>query len=199
MNFPIGSVGHSLTQMRGVWHDHVEIFDLAGSPLAEDAHSGTPGAAPFDNLVYIDFDGERYLQTNVTFRGRPLHVRTFSGLLRAGILEFDPLGPQDPGHIGVSGGPGVLFFVARAVSEAWQRYNEPDCIRLLSAATRTRTTVLYRNGVAVRTLTANGHKLAPTAARRLPDDPRGLDGPVHEQSPQTRVFEQKTRSDLPQK
>ena len=55
--FPVGSVGHNLMQMRGVWHDHVEIFDLAGKPLEDDPLSGTPGAAPFDNLVYIDFDG----------------------------------------------------------------------------------------------------------------------------------------------
>lgn len=193
MNFPTGTVGHTLTLMRGVWHDHVEIYDLAGNPLAEDVHSGTPGAAPFDNLVYIDFDGERYRQTNVTFRGRPLHVRTFSGVLRDGVLEFDRLGPQDPGHIGVSGGVGVLFFIARTINESWQRYSEPDCVRLISPSERTRTTVLYRNGVAVRTLTANGYRLAPTADRRLADDPRGIDGAVHEISDDTRVFEKKTQ------
>lgn len=186
--FPIGSVGHNLMLMRGVWHDHVEIFDLAGRPLAEDVHSGSPGAAPFDNLVYIDFDGHIYRQSNVTFRGRPLHTRTFTGQLVDGVLVFDRLGPDAPEHIGVSGGPGVLFFVARHQEAALQRYSEPDCIRLLSPHLRTRTTVLYRNGTAVRTLTANGSKIAPTANRRVPDDPRGPDGDVHEVRGATEVF-----------
>ena len=67
-----GTVADTLTRMRGVWHDHVEVYDLAGNPLSEDALSGTPGPAPFDNLVYVDFDGFIYRQTNVTFRGRPI-------------------------------------------------------------------------------------------------------------------------------
>ncbi|MBL8045761.1 MAG: hypothetical protein JNL09_04425, partial [Anaerolineales bacterium] len=75
----LGSVAHTLTQMCGVWHDHIEVFDLAGNPLALDEHSGTPGASPWDNLVYVEFDGETYRQTNVTFHGRPLHVRSFAG------------------------------------------------------------------------------------------------------------------------
>ena len=32
MNFPVGSVGYNLTQMRGVWHDHLELFELDGAP-----------------------------------------------------------------------------------------------------------------------------------------------------------------------
>ncbi len=187
--FPIGSVAHTLMQMRGVWHDHVEIFDLAGNPLADDAHSGSPGPAPYDNLVYIDFDGEIYTQTNVTFRGRPLHAKTFSGKLIDGILVFDRLGPEAPVHIGVSGGPGILFFLARDITEALQRYSEPDCVRLLGPGQRTRTTVLYRGGTAVRTLTAYGQKLAPTAAHRVADDPRGQNGPVHAMRSNTKVFE----------
>ena len=110
--FPIGSVGHNLMRMRGVWHDHVEIFDLAGTPLEDDLKSGTPGAAPFDNLVYIDFDGVYYTQSNITFRGRPFFAKTFRGKLIDGVLYFNQLGPKDPGHIGVSGGPGILFFAA---------------------------------------------------------------------------------------
>jgi hypothetical protein len=183
-----GSVAHSLTAMRGVWHDHVEIFDLGGRPLAEDTDSGTPGTAPFDNLVYVDFDGERFLQTNVTFGGRPMHARSFRGTVREGILVFDPLGPDDPEHIGVSAGPGVLFFGPRRVTEAWARYHEPDVIRLLGPGQRTRTTLLYRHGVAVRTLTALGHKVAPSADRRVPWDPRGVDGPVHVPREDTMVF-----------
>jgi hypothetical protein len=183
-----GTVAHTLTLMSGVWHDHVEVFDLAGNPLAEDVHSGTPGAAPWDNLVYIEFDGEHYRQTNVTFNGRPLHVRSFAGRLIDGVLVFNKLGPEAPEHIGVSGGAGVLFFCPRAVDEAWQRYSEPDCIRLIGPGQRTRTTVLYRNGVAVRTLTAYGTKVAPLADRRVSWDPRGSDGPVHNLPSETQVF-----------
>ena len=74
-SFAAGSVGHSLLQMCGVWHDHCEVFSPSGEPLAADTLSGTPGASPWDNLVYVDFDGENYVQTNVTFKGRPLHTR----------------------------------------------------------------------------------------------------------------------------
>lgn len=186
--FASGTVGHTLTLMSGVWHDQIEVFDLAGYPLAEDRHSGTPGASPWDNLVYIEFDGVHYRQTNVTFKGRPLHVRSFAGVLREGVLVFNRLGPEAPEHIGVSGGPGVLLFIPRAVDAAWQRYSEPDCIRLIGAHQRTRTTVLYRNGVAVRTLTAKGTRLASRADRRVSLDPRGPDGPVHSSPGETHVF-----------
>ena len=185
---PTGSVGHTLSRMTGVWHDRVEIFSPSGTPLSEDPASGTPGPCPFENLVYVSFDGVRYTQTNVAFRGRPLGFRTFSGSLVDGVLHFDRLGPNDPGHIGVSGGPGVLFFVAGTLGEATQRYCEPDCVRLLGAAERTRTTVLYRGGAVIRTLTANGVKIAPTADVRVPWDPRGADGPVHEAREMTSVF-----------
>lgn len=188
LTFPPGTVGHTLTRLCGVWHDHIEVFDLAGHPLAVDEYSGTPGASPWDNLVYIDFDGEIYRQTNVTFKGRPLHVRSFAGRLVEGVLVFNKLGPDAPEHVGVSGGPGVLFFCPRAVDAAWQRYSEPDCIRLIGASERTRTTVLYRYGVAVRTLTANGYKLAPVADPRVPWDPRGPEGPVHHFPSETLVF-----------
>lgn len=186
--FPVGSVGHTLISMRGVWHDHVEIFDLSGRPMSEDLAGGTPGASPYDNLVYVDFDGELYRQTNVTFSGRPLHVRSFTGRLVEGLLVFDRLGPEAPEHVGVSGGPGILFYATRALEGAASRYSEPDCIRLLGPGQRTRTTVLYRHGVLVRTLTANGYKIAPTASDRVPSDPRGLDGPVHAVRSETHVF-----------
>jgi hypothetical protein len=183
-----GTVGHTLSTLVGVWHDRVEVFSLAGMPLAEDTHSGTPGSAPFDNLVYIAFDGVHYTQTNVTFRGRPFHARTFRGTLDEGVLVFHRLGPDDPEHIGVSGGPGILFFNPRRVTDAWQRYHEPDCIRLLGPGQRTRTTLLYRDGIAQRTLTAYGTKIAPEATRRVPWDPRGPEGDVHEPHRDTSVF-----------
>jgi hypothetical protein len=183
-----GAVAHTLTAMRGVWHDHVEIFDLQGRLLPEDTQAGTPGAAPFDNLVYVDFDGEHYRQTNVTFAGRPLQVRSFSGRLSEGVLRFDLLGPDDPDHVGVSGGPGMLLFAARRLTGGAQRYFEPDWIRLDAPGRRTRTTLLYREGVVVRTLTACGTRLAPLADSRLAWDPRGPDGPVHEPRRATDVF-----------
>ena len=70
--FPIGSVGYNLLQLRGVWHDHIELYNLDGTPLDDDssAGSGTPGPGPFDNLVYIDFDGKDFSLTNVHIRGR---------------------------------------------------------------------------------------------------------------------------------
>jgi hypothetical protein len=184
-----GSVRHTLEQMCGVWHDHIEVFDLAGRPLAEDARAGTPGPAPWDNLVYVELVGDIYRQTNVTFAGRPLHVRTFTGVIEDEVLRFDRLGPDDPEHIGVSCGPGVLFFAARKLTPAWGRYLEPDCIRLTGPQTRTRTTLLYRDGVAVRSLTANGYKVQPLAGRRVPWDPRGTDGPVHAPRGETQVFQ----------
>jgi len=174
--------------MTGVWHDRVEIFSPAGELLAEDPASGSPGPSPFQNLVYVSFDGVRLTQTNVAFHGRPLAARTFSGQMVGGVLHFDPLGADDPGHIGVSGGPGVLFFVAGRLGEATKRYCEPDCVRLLSPGERTRTTVLYRGGEVVRTLTANGVKVAPSADRRVPWDPRGPEGPVHSPVQLTTVF-----------
>lgn len=177
-----------LRRLRGVWHDRIEAFDLAGAPLSEDAHGGTPGALPYDNLVYIDFDGEAYRQTNVCFRGRPVHVRTFAGAVRDGVLVFHRLGPRAPEHIGVSGGPDVLIFAPRAVDAAWERYAEPDVIRLVGEARRERTTLLYRGGRAVRSLAAHGVRVSPVADRRVPWDPRGERGPVHEAVGETEVF-----------
>lgn len=188
MSHPVGSVSHTLAAMRGVWHDHVEVFDLAGRPLATDEHSGTPGPAPYDNLVYIDFDGVEYRQTNVCFRGRPVHVRTFTGAVRDGVLVFSRLGPKAPEHIGVSGGPGVLFFSARRVDDGWRRYHEPDCVRLLGPGQRTRTTLLYRDGEAVRTLTATGARLSPVTDRRVAIDPRGAAGAPHAAPSSTEVW-----------
>ena len=190
MSFSIGSVAHNLSLMVGVWHDHLELFELDGAPRFNDAQGGQPGASPYDNLVYIDFDGVNYRQTNVTFRGRPLHVRSFTAVLRDGLLEFDKLGPHDPGHVGISGGPGVLIFTPRAVDEAWLRYSEPDYIRLIGPNQRTRNTMLYRDGKLVRTLSVTGYRLSPDASRRAAFDPRGPDGDVHETRSVTEVFKQ---------
>jgi len=179
-HFLPGTVGYLLMQMRGVWHDHLELCALDGTPLNQDPYGMVGGSSPFDNLVYVEFDGEIYRQSNVTFRGRPTHVRSFTGKLIDGILRFDTLGPNDPGHIGVAAGHDTLIFVAQKMDESLQRYAEPDFIRLIGASERTRSTVLYRGGVAVRTLNVRGVKLSPAADRRHALDPRGLDGDVHE-------------------
>lgn len=190
MRFPSGSVGETLTAMQGVWHDHIQVFQLNGDVLDDDVWSGTPGPAPFDNLVYVEFDGENYRQTNVTFRGRPLHVRSFQGILQDGVLKFGHLGPKDPTHIGVSAGPGRILFSPLKVTEAWQKYVEPDFIHLPGPGQRTRTTLLYRHGEAVRTMLASGYQLSPDPSRRVSFDPRGPEGSVHEALKPTLVFDQ---------
>ena len=189
MNYPSGSVGDTLTKMVGVWHDHIDIYSLDGEPLSEDSLSGTPGSAPFDNIVYVEFDGETYRQTNVTFRGRPLHVRSFQGRFQDGILRFGNLGPNDPQHIGVSGGPGRIIFSPNQITDAWDHYAEPDFIHLQSPSQRSRTTLLYRHGKAIRTLNALGHKICPDASQRVSFDPRGPSGPVHEPLKPSMVFQ----------
>jgi len=189
MKFPPGSVGETLTAMQGVWHDHIQLYQLNGDVLDDDAWSGTPGPAPFDNLVYVEFDGENYRQTNVTFRGRPLHVRSFRGILQDGLLKFGHLGPNDPLHIGTAAGPGRIIFSPQQVTAAWSNYVEPDFIHLTGAGQRTRTTLLYRHGVAVRTLHASGYMLSPDPSVRHSCDPRGVDGPVHETPKPTTSFQ----------
>ncbi len=191
-NFLPGTVGYMLMQMRGVWHDHLELCALDGTPMSVDPYGMVAGGSPFDNLVYVEFDGETYRQSNVTFRGRPLHVRSFTGKLIDGILHFDALGPNDPGHIGVAAGHDTLIFVSQKIDESLQRYAEPDFIRLIGASERTRSTVLYRGGVAVRTLNVRGVKLSPVGDKRHPLDPRGLDGDVHEARSVTLAYQGET-------
>ena len=185
--FP-GSVAHTLARMRGVWHEHIDLFDLAGRPLAEDVHSGSPGPAPYERLVYIDFDGEHYRQTNVSCAGRPLEVRSFRGAVRDGVLVFARLGPDAPEHVGVSGGPDRIVFCAREIDAAWRRYSEPDVITLYGGGRRTRVTVLWQGGVLRRTLVAEGTQLSTRADRRASFDPRGAEGDVHDRAGATRVF-----------
>lgn len=180
--FPVGSVGYNLMLLRGTWHDHIELYNLDGTPLDDDssAGSGSPGAGPFDNLVYIDFDGRQFSLTNVHIRGRESAAKTFTGAMRDNLLVFDPLGPGAYENIGMSGGPGILTFNARELGKPTDTYMEPDFIMLTAPGERVRHTVLYRHGKAVRTLTAKGTRLWPTCERRHTLDPRGEDGPVHE-------------------
>ncbi len=176
-----GSVGHSLQAMAGVWRDHITLYHLDGTPLDDDtqAGSGTPGASPFENLVYISFDGYNFALTNVHIAGRPMSAKTFTGKMRDGLMVFDPLGPGAYENVGMSGGPGILTFNAQYLGPGCDIYMEPDFIMQTSAATRVRHTVLYRGGQAVRTLTAHGVKLSDDASIRHHLDPRGSEGPVH--------------------
>ncbi len=183
------SVTQTLHAMVGTWHDHLEAFTPAGDELSHDEHGSTVGPYPYDNLVYIDFDGATYVQTNVLFRGRDLHARTFTGTIRDGVLFFDHLGPQAPQHVGVSAGPGrIVYLPQRLDHEGLQNYSEPDYVQLTGDDTRERTTVLYRGGGVVRTLRVTGVRLSPTTSERHAWDPRGADGPVHDGLDSTLAF-----------
>lgn len=181
IEFAYGSVGHSLMQMVGVWHDRVTLYQLDGAPLDDDtqAGSGTPGASPFENLVYISFDGQEFALTNVHIMGRPASAKTFRGRMRDGLMVFDPLGPGAYDNIGMSGGSGILTFTAQSLVAGCNVYMEPDFIILTSQSTRVRHTVLYKGGHAVRTLTAQGTKLSNDTSKRHALDPRGQMGEVH--------------------
>ena len=180
-DYPAGSVQANLDLLRGTWHDRVELFELDGGELAEDRLAGSPGLSPFENLVYIEFDGERLKLTNVHVRGRAMSAKTFTGRMRDGLLVFDALGPGAYENVGMSGGPGVLTFAPRALGRATGIYMEPDFIVITGDGERVRHTVLYRNGVAVRTLTARGRRLTRRCDARHEWDPRGPAGPVHEE------------------
>lgn len=176
-----GSVHDNLLLFRGVWRDEIQGYSPDGAPLDFDVFGGTPGPFPYEQLVYIDFDGTNYAQTNVILSGRDPHQRTFTGRLVDGVLVFDQLGPQAPRTIGASGGPGVLIYLPERVDdESLTRFTDPDYIRHLGGGQRTRTTTLYRHGVLRRILTVKGTQLSADPTRRVSIDPRGLDGAVHE-------------------
>jgi hypothetical protein len=178
---PGASVSDNLRLFRGVWHDVITAYHPDGTVMEMDVHGGTPGPTPYEQLVYVDLDGDRYIQTNVVLRGRDPHVRTFTGTVVDGVLEFDPLGLEAPTTIGVSGGPGVLVFLPRTVTgDHMARFHDPDYIRHLGGEQRTRTTTLYREGRIVRVLTVLGTRIAADPTVRVAHDPRGADGPVHE-------------------
>lgn len=177
-----------LAAMAGVWHDHLEAFEPGGIPVSEDPHGGVPGPFPYDNLVYLDFDGTTVTQTNVTFRGRETKVRTFESDLVDGVLRFRRLGPDAPQHIGVSGGPGIIWFVPESWNEpGLGRYSEPDHIRI-DGDRRWRTTVLYRHGPLVRTMLVTGERVGADTSTRHELDPRGPGVEVHERRDVTHHF-----------
>lgn len=182
------SVIETLSSMVGVWHDHLEAFTPAGEPVDWDEHGSTVGPYPYDNLVYIDFDGTDYVQTNVLFEGRELHARTFSGTVKDGVLFFNHLGTNAPQHVGVSAGPGRLVFCPERLDhDGLQHYSEPDYVQVTGRDTRERTTMLYRGSQLVRTLRVTGRRLSHDTSRRHDLDPRpGTE--IHDGSVTTRAF-----------
>ncbi len=109
--------------------------------------------------------------------------------MRDDLLVFDPLGPGAYENVGMSGGPGILTFNARKLGAATDTYMEPDFIMLTAPGERVRHTVLYREGEAVRTLTAKGTRLVPTCDERHHLDPRGPSGAVHEPAFQSSIWQ----------
>lgn len=181
-----------LMAMRGVWRDDLAAFGPNGETLAWDDHGGVPGPFPYSNLVYVDFDGERYEQTNVVLDGRPSHQRSFTATVADGRLTFDRLGPEAPVHVGISGGPGLIWFVADDLGEpGLQRYAEPDLIRV-QGDRRWRDTVLWRDGALVRTMHVEGVRLTIDTTRPHELDPRGLDHPVHGERSVTTHYQEPT-------
>jgi hypothetical protein len=171
-----------LAAMVGVWRDHLVAFDLHGAAVDHDPHGGVPGPFPYDNLVYVDFDepSGTYRQTNVTLPvERQLAVRTFEASVTDGVLRFARLGPDAPEHVGVSGGPGLIWFVSqRNTDKGLQRYAEPDLIRI-EGDRRWRHTVLWRNGELVRTMLVEGDRLTGDTSGLHPLDPRPAGTAVH--------------------
>lgn len=193
----MGQLTDDLFAMVGVWHDHLTAYDRHGHAVDEDPHGGVPGPFPYDNLVYCDFDGRTWTQTNVTFRGRPTAVRTFEADVEDDVLAFRTLGPEAPRHLGVSGGPGLIWFVAEDMAEpGLQRYCEPDLIRLDTTpeatgqpARRWRTTVLWRDARLVRPMLVEGVRLDTDTSRRHQWDPRqGPPEAVHERRSSTNHY-----------
>jgi len=184
------SVAENLALFHGVWLDLVSGFRPDGTPMTVDDTGPVPVGLPYQQLVYLDFDGERLVQTNVAVRGRawsedePAHTRTFRARVVDGVLRFDPTGLEAPTTIGVAGGPGVLVFLPERVdTDAHRRFADPDYVRHLGGDQRTRTTTLYRDGELKRVLTVSGTRVAADPSRRLSWDPRGPEGPVHEPAP----------------
>lgn len=187
------SVVDNLYAMRGVWHDRLRGFHPNGSPMDFDEHGGTPGPFPYENLVYIDFDGTNYEQTNVVVTGRPLHVRSFRATVVDGVLRFGQLGAGDPGHVGVSAGPGVLVFTPGVIDDSLKRFSDPDFILLNGPpdrpTSRLRVTTLYRYARIVRVLRVEGERVSDDPTKRVATDPRGRRGAVHDRPSPTSVYD----------
>ena len=187
----MSSLVANLDSLRGVWHDELTAVDENGAPIAYDPHGGVPGEFPYEVLVYIDFDGRHFVQTTVVLSGRANAIRTFEADIVGDVLEFVPLGPGAPRIVGVSQGPGALWFVADTVAaESIQRYAEPDFIRV-DGDRRWRHTVLWRNGDLRRFLMVRGRRVSSDPTVRHDLDPRGMAGPVHETRSEVEIYDAK--------
>jgi hypothetical protein len=191
----VTSVAENLLLFRGVWHDQISAYAPTGVELTEDPLGGSPGPVPYEQLVYLDIEGDQFIQTNVVLRGRDPHARTFRGSIVDGVLIFDRLGPNAPEMVGVSGGPGVLVFAPRRIDEqGTTRFHDPDYIRHLGGNQRTRTTTLYRDGELVRVLTVMGTRISSDPTQRVSQDPRGATGPVHQSTTVSDVYSAEEKS-----
>lgn len=178
-----------LTSMVGVWREYLAAYSRGGTPLSNDDAGGVPGPFPYENLVYVDFDGHRYTQTNVVLSGRQPDQRTFTATVADGVFRFDHLGPDAPTHMGVSGGPGLIWFVAERITDVGvSRYSEPDLIRI-EGDRRWRNTALWRDGKLTRLLAAEGVRLSTDTAIPHELDPRGAGSPVHGTKSVTHQYE----------
>ena len=178
----------TLADLVGVWHDHLSAVDGAGRAVAFDPHGGIPGEFPYENLVYIDFDGTRFTQTSVVVSGRAPAIRTFEASLEGDTLRFVPLGPGAPDIVGISPVRGELWFVADSiVHDGITRYAEPDHIRV-DGDRRWRDTVLWRYGDVVRVMHVSGQRLTRDTSRRADIDPRGSVGSVHDDRSEVEMY-----------
>ena len=179
----------TLGALVGVWRDHLSAVDQNGIAIAYDPHGGVPGEFPYENLVYIDFDGDNFVQTSVVLSGRDTAVRTFEAKRVDETLVFTPLGPGAPRIVGVSPVLGHLWFVADdIVHDGISRYAEPDHIRV-DGDHRWRDTVLWRHGTIVRVMHVRGELLTRDTSRRLDIDPRGVSGRVHDIRSEVEMYE----------
>ena len=104
---------------------------------------------------------------------------SFTAAVAGGVLTFDRLGPQAPRHVGISGGPGLIWFVAADLAESGlQRYAEPDLIRI-DGDRRWRDTVLWRDAALARTLHVEGVRVGSDTSVLHPLDIRPDGTPVH--------------------
>lgn len=170
----------TLGALAGIWRDRLTAVDGSGNDVSYDPHGGIPGEFPYENLVYVDFDGECFRQTSVVLAGRAPAVRTFEAHRVGETLRFVPLGPGAPAIVGISPVRGHLWFVAEPIThEGISRYAEPDHIHV-EGDRRWRHTVLWRHGELVRVMHVAGERLARSATVRHESDPRGATGGVHD-------------------
>ena len=81
------SVAANLALFHGVWLDRVVAYHPDGTAMDHDEGGTAAGPFPYQQLVYLDFDGTRLTQTNLPVRGRPPVPRTFRATVVHGVLR----------------------------------------------------------------------------------------------------------------